>query len=48
MAYGTKTAILYTRVSTAEQAASGYSLPQQADALRGVAKAEGYEIVEVV
>jgi predicted site-specific integrase-resolvase len=33
---GPKRAILYARVSTDEQARSGYSLAQQIEALRGV------------
>src|SRR5215207_5642228 len=41
-------AILYARVSTDEQARSGYSLAQQLEALREYAAREGYEIVEEV
>jgi site-specific DNA recombinase len=41
-------AILYARVSTDEQARSGYSLAQQLKALRGYAAREGYEILEEV
>src|SRR5215217_6949840 len=41
-------AILYARVSTDEQARSGYSLAQQMEALRGYADQEGYEILEAV
>src|SRR5215210_6263680 len=41
-------AILYARVSTDEQARSGYSLAQQLEALRGYAAREGYEILEEV
>ena len=41
-------AILYTRVSTDEQARSGYSLAQQMEALREYADQEGYEILEEV
>jgi hypothetical protein len=41
-----KTAILYARVSTDEQARSGYSLAQQIEALREYAAREGYEILE--
>jgi DNA invertase Pin-like site-specific DNA recombinase len=37
-----KRAILYARVSTDEQARSGYSLAQQLEALRGYAASEGY------
>jgi hypothetical protein len=33
--HGAKKAILYARVSTDEQARSGYSLAQQLEALRG-------------
>lgn len=43
-----KRAMLYARVSTDEQARSGYSLTQQLDALRAYVKAEGYEIVEEI
>jgi site-specific DNA recombinase len=45
---GPKRAILYTRVSTDEQARSGYSLAQQLEALRGYAASEGYEVLEEV
>jgi Resolvase, N terminal domain len=41
-------AILYARVSTDEQARSGYSLAQQLEALRAYAAQEGYEILEEV
>jgi len=41
-------AILYARVSTDEQARSGYSLAQQLEALRAYAAREGYEILEEV
>ena len=41
-------AILYARVSTEEQAKSGYSLAQQIEALRAYAAREGYEILEEV
>ena len=41
-------AILYARVSTAEQASSGYSLAQQLEALREYAAREGYEVLEEV
>src|SRR5215213_5634186 len=43
-----KGAILYTRVSTDEQARSGYSLAQQIEALREYAAREGYEVLEEV
>jgi site-specific DNA recombinase len=43
-----KRAILYVRVSTDEQARSGYSLSQQLEALREYASREGYEIVEEI
>jgi site-specific DNA recombinase len=46
--HGPKRAILYARVSTDEQARSGYSLAQQLEALRDYAKREGYEILEEV
>jgi site-specific DNA recombinase len=39
---------LYARVSTDEQARSGYSLAQQIEALRGYAEREGYEILAEV
>jgi site-specific DNA recombinase len=41
-------AILYARVSTDEQARSGYSLAQQLEALREYAAHKGYEILEEV
>ncbi len=44
----TRTAILYARVSTEEQARRGFSLAQQIDALRGYAASEGYEVLEEV
>ena len=40
--------ILYARVSTDEQARSGYSLAQQFEALGEYAAREGYEILEEV
>ena len=43
-----KRAILYARVSTDEQARSGYSLAQQLEALREYASREGYEVLEEV
>src|SRR5918997_4894787 len=46
--HGPKRAILYARVSTDEQARSGYSLAQQMEALREYAVREGYEVVEEV
>src|SRR5215203_4706491 len=46
--HGPKRAILYTRVSTDEQARSGYSLAQQIEALRAYSVREGYEILEEV
>jgi len=39
-----KTAVLYCRVSTDEQARSGYSLAQQLEALREYAASKGYEV----
>src|SRR5215207_4089624 len=45
---GPKRAILYARVSTDEQARSGYSLAQQIEALRAYAAREGYEVLEEV
>jgi site-specific DNA recombinase len=46
--HGPKRAILYARVSTDEQARSGYSLAQQMEALREYAVQEGYEVLEEV
>ena len=46
--YGPKRAILYARVSTDEQARTGYSLAQQLEALREYAAREGYEVLEEV
>src|SRR5215210_6460058 len=46
--HGPKRAILYARVSTDEQARSGYSLGQQIEALRDYAAREGYEVLEEV
>jgi site-specific DNA recombinase len=43
-----KRAILYARVSTEEQARSGFSLAQQLEALREYAAREGYEVIEEV
>ena len=43
--HGPKRAILYARVSTDEQARSGYSLAQQIEALRAYATREGYEVL---
>ncbi|MGI8540047.1 MAG: recombinase family protein [Rubrobacteraceae bacterium] len=45
---GPKTAVLYSRVSTREQAEKGYSLAQQLEALREYARREGYEVLEEV
>ena len=41
-------AILYARVSTDEQARSGYSLAQQLEALREYAAREGYKVLEEI
>ncbi|HET7480363.1 MAG TPA: recombinase family protein [Rubrobacteraceae bacterium] len=46
--HGPKTAVLYARVSTDEQARSGYSLAQQVEALREYARSEGYRVLEEV
>src|SRR5918997_6709405 len=46
--HGPKRAVLYARVSTDEQAKSGYSLAQQMEALRGYAAREGYEVLEEI
>jgi DNA invertase Pin-like site-specific DNA recombinase len=45
---GARRAILYARVSTDEQARSGYSLAQQLEALREYADEQGHEILEEV
>jgi site-specific DNA recombinase len=46
--HGPKRAILYARVSTDEQARTGYSLAQQLEAVREYAAQEGYEILEEI
>ncbi len=46
--HGPKRAILYARVSTEEQARSGYSLAQQLEVLREYAAREGYDVLEEV
>jgi len=46
--HGPRKAILYARVSTEEQARSGYSLAQQMEALREYAGREGYEVLEEI
>jgi site-specific DNA recombinase len=46
--HGSKKAILYARVSTDEQARSGFSLAQQLEALREYVSREGYEVLEEV
>jgi site-specific DNA recombinase len=46
--HGAKRAILYARVSTDEQARTGFSLAQQLEALRDYASHEGYEVLEEV
>ncbi len=46
--HGPKVAILYARVSTDEQARSGYYPAQQLEALRQYATGEGYEVLEEV
>ncbi len=46
--HGPKKAILYARVSTDEQARSGYSLRQQTERLHEHAASEGYEVLEQV
>jgi site-specific DNA recombinase len=49
---GLKTAILwaiiYARVSTDEQARSGYSLAQQIEVCQAWCEREGYEVLEVI
>ena len=44
--HGPKRAILYARVSTEEQACSGYSLAQQIGALREYTACVGHEVLE--
>jgi site-specific DNA recombinase len=46
--HGPKRAILYARVSTDEQARTGYSLAQQLEALRKYAAQEGLQVLEEV
>jgi site-specific DNA recombinase len=46
--HGPKTAVLYARVSTDEQARNGYSLAQQLEALRAHCEREGYDVLEEV
>src|SRR5918911_1062208 len=46
--HGPQRVVLYARVSTDEQARSGYSLAQQLEALREYAAREGYEILKEV
>src|SRR5215204_81671 len=46
--HGPRKAVLYARVSTEEQARSGYSLSQQLEALREYAAREEYEVLEEV
>jgi site-specific DNA recombinase len=46
--HGPKRAILYARLSTDEQARSGYSLAQQLEALREYASREGLQVLEEV
>src|SRR3712207_9213083 len=46
--HGPKRAILYARVSTDEQARSGYSLAQQLEALREYASREGLQVLEEI
>jgi site-specific DNA recombinase len=45
---GPKRAILYARVSTDEQARTGYSLAQQLEALREYAAREGFQVLEEI
>src|SRR5215218_6844782 len=46
--HGPKRTVLYARVSTEEQARSGYSLAQQLEALRAYCEREGYAVLEEV
>ena len=43
-----KRVALYIRVSTEEQAKSGYSLPEQLRTLSEYAARQGWEVVEVI
>ena len=43
--HGPRKAILYARVSTEEQARSGFSLAQQMEVLREYVAREGYEVL---
>ena len=43
-----KRVALYIRVSTEEQAKSGYSLPEQLRTLTEYAARQGWEVVEVI
>ena len=43
-----RSAILYARVSTEEQAKTGYSIPEQLRELRAYARREGYRVVDEV
>ena len=44
--HGPRKAILYARVSTEEQAKTGYSIPEQLRELRAYAAREGYRVLE--
>ncbi len=44
----TMRAVAYCRVSTEEQARSGFSIPDQEAALRGWCQQNGHELVEVI
>src|SRR5918998_5136626 len=46
--HGARRAVLYARVSTEEQAKTGYSIPEQLRELRSHAAREGYRVVEEV
>ncbi len=46
--HGVRRAILYARVSTDEQARSGYSLGGQLEELREYASSQGYRVIEEV
>jgi site-specific DNA recombinase len=41
-----KTAVIYTRVSTDDQAVKGYSLLDQEEVLRRACKADGVEVID--
>ena len=46
MSHGTRSAVLYARVSSDEQEKEGYSIPAQTKLLREYASNEGFEVAE--